>query len=115
MPSIRAILKAHDHGKIEWNKLTFYRPDKQHRIYITDHRSYKDSEGIWHVFPLYYEGKVAVIACPYCNNLHTHGWEPGHRATHCYSRTEPGYILEVTPCPEYDFCAKRFGKETENV
>ena len=114
MPSIRAILKEHDHGQIEWDKLDFYRPKGQHRLHITDHRSYQDENGVWHVFPLFYAGKLAFVACPHCGNLHAHGWMPGNATPDCFP-DKPNYEIGVTPCPEYDFCAKRFGKETENV
>lgn len=52
--------------------------------------------------------RTVTIACPYCNQHHTHGWPLGtgaaglgHRVSHCYTgRPNKGYNLTIPDRPE---------------
>jgi len=46
-------------------------------------------------------GKVVKVKCPYCSQLHQHGYSkeayPAHRVAHCHlDKSAAGYVVIVT-------------------
>lgn len=55
---------------------------------IKDSRSY-EKDGKWYVFPIAITPKQVYIVCPFCGQIHLHGYTPdkngnsGFRRSHC--------------------------------
>lgn len=55
-----------------------------------DKRSYVGEDGFWHVYPIGYKWNQIFIVCPYCGEIHVHGYGEGHRGEHCVEHEVDG-------------------------
>jgi len=54
----------------------------------------REVDGIYFVAPIGVDNNVATILCPYCFEVHNHGFRYGHRVPHCRVPTKnTGYII----------------------
>ena len=66
------------------------------RTLATDNRT-RWIDGAYHVIPFYSNGKICLIICPYCHEIHQHGYSSGtsHKGAHCLTEESMrGYYLE---------------------
>lgn len=59
---------------------------------VIDIRNYKDSEGIWHIYPIAHNNDLLYVLCPLCDSIHAHEWRQGNHYGPC--------IPLCNPCPE---------------
>lgn len=54
-------------------------------------------DGLYHLIPFYSVRGICFVICPYCNEIHQHGYNSGttHKGAHCFTEgSGRGYYLE---------------------
>jgi predicted RNA-binding Zn-ribbon protein involved in translation (DUF1610 family) len=77
--------------------LEIYHPDNNKRIQLVRDKRNFQKDGIWHIYPIAVCRKTAYFVCPYCGEIHVHGYDmddgESFRDSHCHDNNQP-YILE---------------------
>lgn len=73
--------------KIQYNKFNIEEYKEKNVIKVRDKRTILNGENIYEVYPAANDSKRVYVVCPYCGEIHIHGYTedtiPGYRSPFC--------------------------------